>query len=349
MTPLPPRALAALAAILALALAAVAAPTAARGTAQAAAQSILIESPAPGTQVGSPLVVTGSVSRLPASASLSYAVLASDGRLLGSGAFAVPGNPGEPAYFIASLTFQEPPDGDGVTLQLIDPGPDPGSAAAVVTLPLVTAPLPQRILVDTPPAGAQVGNPVVLTGRTVRFPAAGVLGYAIYDASGAQVGGGVFPVAGSPADGGSFAASLSFLYPELGGPLRVDLYDQDPVTGAFPATATVVLQTVALVQQIVVETPQFGTQVGSPVVITGRAARFPAGGVLQYRITDAAGALLAAGALPVNAAPGQSARFVAELSFQPPAAPGPVRAQVFELDGAGRPVASAFADMRWGP
>jgi hypothetical protein len=324
---------------LALLLIVAAAPAAAQGT-PPAHQQITFESPPPGAQVGSPLTITGSLARLPAGASLAYTIFAGDGRALGAGSFPVPGAPGQPALFIASLTFSEPLEGDSITLQLVDPDPAAGASAS---LQLVTAPLPQQIRIDTPPAGTIVGNPVVVTGRTVRFPAAGSLGYAIYNSGGVQVGGGVFPVSGSPQTGGSFAASLGFSYPELGGPLRIDLYDQDPFTFGFVATARLDAYTRALRQQVTIETPGPGTQIGSPVTITGRAARFPAGGLLQYRIS-AGGAILGQGAFPAQGAPGDAARFNASLVFQPPAGAGPLRAEIFEAGQAG----GAAIELRWG-
>lgn len=347
MRPFATRALVLLGVLIALALAAGAAVPAAQAaqTEQPGAQRILIESPPAGTQVGSPMVITGSLAQLPASASLSYLVLASDGRQIGGGSFPIPGTPGQPAYFIAVLAFQEPRDGDAITLQLADVDPATGGVAAVVALPLVTAPVSQQIVVDTPPAGAQVGNPVVVTGRTVRFPPSGVLGYAIYDAGGSQVGGGVFPVEGSPLTGGSFAASLGFAYPRLGGPLRIDLYDQDPVTFHVLATATLQTITAALLQELTIETPHFGTQVGTPMVITGRATLFPANGALQYEIFDGQGVPLGTGSFPVEAVPAGAARFTASISFTPPAAPGPVRVRVLEPATG---VASPFAELRWG-
>lgn len=317
--------------------------------AQAVAQTITIESPPPGTQVGSPVVVTGSVARLPIDARLFYSVLASDGHVLGQGSFAIPGNPGQPAYFIASLGFSEPREGDNIRLELVERDPATGGMLAVASVNLTVAPLPQRIVIETPVAGARVGNPVVVTGHTVRFPAAGVLGYAIYDSSGRQVGGGVFPVAGSLQEGGRFSASLGFLYPELGGPLRIDLYDQDPYTGAFPATATLQVTTLALRQQLTITSPAPGTQVGSPVVIAGRAARFPIGGILQYRISDGRGLLLGAGSFPVAGYSGEPASFAVSLTFTPPTANGPLRAEIFETDAVGTVTASAVVEMRWGP
>ncbi len=325
-----------------------AAPAAQRVAAQNPAQTITIESPPPGTQVGSPMVVTGRVARLPASASLNYRFFASDGRVIGAGSFPIPGNPGEPAYFLASLSFEEPLDGDAVNLQLAEADPATGALIGVATLPVTVAPRPQRILIETPPTGTQVGSPVVLTGRTTRLPAAGVLGYAIYDSGGIQVGGGVFPVNGSPQEGGRFNASLLFTFPEFGGPLRIDLYDQDPFTGAFPATASLQVITAALRQQIVIETPPFGTQVGSPVVLTGRAARYPATGALQYRIVDGQGVLLGSGSVPVTAAAGGQARFAASLGFTPPATNGPLRAEIYDIDERGVFTVASLT-LRWGP
>jgi uncharacterized lipoprotein YbaY len=309
--------------------------------------SVSISSPAPESVVTSPVVVEGGLGRLPASARLLYRVLASDGRLLGAGDFAVPGAPGRPALFRASLPFEASPEGDRIQVQIIDQDPATGAVLAQSSVTLGVAPQPQRIIVDSPGANAYVGTPVVITGRTVRFPAGGTLGYAVYDAAGFQVGGGVFPVAGSLAVGGSFSAALGFSYPAQGGPLRVDLYDQDPATGAFRATASLNLRTVPLQQQIVIETPPPGTRVGSPVVLTGRTARYPTGGVLQYRVIDSAGATLGAGSFPVQGPFGEPARFNASLTFSAPGRTSDLRVEILEADQFGNPVASASVSLLW--
>lgn len=320
---------------------------AARGLYVSRPPSVVITSPAPETVVGSPVVVEGSLGRLPADARLRYRVLASDGRLLGAGDFAVPGAPGRPALFRGALSFETSPEGDRVTVQVFDQDPATGQVFAQADVTLGVAPQPQRIVVDSPGAGVYVGTPLVVTGRTVRFPAGGVLGYAIYDGAGAQVGGGVFPVAGSLAVGGTFNATLGFSYPPLGGPLRLDLYDQDPATGQFRATASLSLRTVPLQQQIVIETPAPGTRVGVPAVITGRTARYPAGGVLQYRVIGPRGEQLGAGSFVVQGPAGEPARFNASLVFSPPAVAGPLRAEILEQDQFGNPVASAAVELAW--
>ncbi|GAB4450995.1 MAG: hypothetical protein OHK0015_56180 [Chloroflexi bacterium OHK40] len=337
-----------LALLAALLLAALGFDAVAPAAAQApAGQQITIETPSPGTQVGSPATITGRVARLSANAALRYVVLASDGRVLGSGSFFIPGNPGEPSFFIAQVTFAEPLEGDSLTLQLLEVDVS-GAVVSLADLPLVAAPVPQRISFETPAPGTRVGNPVTITGRTVRFPLSGGLGYAIYNSAGVQVGGGFFPVSGSPQEGSRFVASLAFAYPELGRPLRIDLYDQDPFTLAFLATATLELSTVALRQQITIEMPPLGTQVGSPVVITGRTARYPVGGVLYYRISDQRDAELGFGSFVVSGFSGEPARFNASIDFRAPAGAGPLRAEIYEIDANGFVSASAGVELWWG-
>lgn len=310
-------------------------------------QSIRIVAPTPGAVASSPLAVEGELGRLPSDGRLVYRVTASDGRQVGQGTFPVQGTPGRPTRFRAALPFDASPEGDRIQLLIFDQNQATGEIAGQASVTLGVAPQPQRILIDTPAANAYIGTPVVLTGRTVRYPASGVLGYAVYDGSGAQVGGGVFPVGGSLAVGSTFTASFGFRYPFQGGPIRVDLYDQDQATGVFRATATLNLRTVPTQQQIVIETPPQSTQVGSPVVITGRTARYPRDGVLQYRIQTEAGEVLGNGSFPVQGTIGEPARFNASIMFNPPAFAGPLRAEIYEADQFGNVAASATIGLRW--
>lgn len=310
--------------------------------------SITLTSPTPETVVSSPVLVEGSLGRLPLDARLRYRVLASDGRLLGAGDFPVPGAPGRPALFRGTIPFEASPEGDRVTVQLFDQDPATGQVFAQADVILGVAPQPQRITITSPGANAYVGTPLVVTGRTVRFPTGGVLGYAIYDGFGAQIGGGVFPVAGSLAVGGTFNVALGFNYPQQGGPLRLDLYDQDPATGQFRATASLNLRSVPLQQQIVIESPAPGTRVGVPAVITGRTARYPSGGVLQYRVFGPSGEQLGAGRFGVQGPAGEPASFNAALSFNPPAFAGGLRAEIFEQDQFGNALATVVLDLSWG-
>jgi hypothetical protein len=310
----------------------------------AAPQAITFTSPPAGTQVGNPVTVVGNVAAIPGNQRLGYRVRFSDGRELGAGTIDVPGLPGRPGVFTASLRFSPPLDGGTISVELFEPGAN-GTSIAPATLSLFVAPQPQVIAIDTPPGNAFVGTPVTLTGRTARPPFNNVLGYAIYDSGGRQVGGGIFPV--TPAGVGSaFTASLSFSYPAQGGPLRIDLYDQDPSTGAFRATASLGLRTVPTQQQLLIDTPAPGTQVGSPVTLTGRTARYPTGGRLRWRIVNSGGTQLGSGDFAVQGPVGEPTRWVVSMPFNAPFAGGDIRAEVFEVDQAGVTVATATLNMR---
>jgi hypothetical protein len=310
----------------------------------AAPQAISFTSPPAGTQVGSPVTILGTVAAVPNDGQLRYRVRFSDGRELGSGTIDVPGVPGRPGVFTGSLSFSPPLDGGTISVEVFEQGAG-GNPIAPATLGLFVAPQPQVIAIDTPPQNAFVGTPVTLTGRTARPPFNNVLGYAIYDSAGRQVGGGIFPVT-SAGLGSAFTASLGFSYPAQGGPLRIDLYDQDPSTGAFRATASIGLRTVPAQQQILIDTPPAGTQVGSPVTLTGRTARYPTGGRLQWRILNAGGTVLGSGSFTVQGPVGEPARWAASLPFNAPLAGGDVRAEVFEVDQAGVMMAMATLNMR---
>ncbi len=140
--------------------------------------------------------------------------------------------------------------------------------------PLAPTPIPQVITIDTPP-GTPVGSPVVITGRTARWPKNGLLVYRIVNGAGQQLGAGSFPVFGTPGQAGSFNASLVFNVPWDGGPIRVDLFEQGDAAGAGAASASIDLAVEAQYQAITIDTPPPGTIVGSPMVITGRTARAP--------------------------------------------------------------------------
>lgn len=310
-------------------------------------QAIIIDSPPSGTQVGSPVVITGRTEQLPSQAQLVYRITGSKGEEYGTGSFPLAGSPGMPAFFNASITFNAPLEGDSIQLELRDQNSTTGAVVASTTLPLTVLPTPQQITIDSPPEYAYVGTPVVLTGRTARYPFQGVLGYAIYESSGAQVSGGIFPVQGSPQTGGSFTTSITFNYPPQGGPLRIDLYDQDTSTGQFRATTSLNLRTVPLQQSIVIESPGSGTIVGIPMTITGSTARYPNNGVLQYRVLENSGRVLGSGSIYVEGAFGEPTRFTSSISYAAPASTSGIRVEVFETNAQGNTTASASVSLSY--
>jgi hypothetical protein len=82
-------------------------------------------------------------------------------------------------------------------------------------------------------------------------------------------------------------------------------------------------------QEIVIDTPPPRTVVGSPVVITGRTAKLPAGNTLSYAFRDAAGGLLGSGAFPVSATAEGRGIFNASLTFNLPPSAGDITLEVF--------------------
>jgi len=91
--------------------------------------------------------------------------------------------------------------------------------------------------------------------------------------------------------------------------------------------------------------------VGSPVVITGRAALPPQFGELYYVIRTPARENLGQGSFPVRPAPGQTANvpFVASLSFAEPPQGGAIIVEIYDRDGAGQIIASATVRLQVRP
>jgi hypothetical protein len=190
---------------------------------------------------------------------------------------------------------------------------------------------------------------VVITGRTVRYPFDGNLAYQIFDANGTQIGVGMFNVVGAPGQSATFNAQVFFNLPAGGGPIQVNVYDQNGATGAIVATAAINLLVAPpqpTQQVITIETPPTGTLVGSPVVVTGRTARYPFEGNLGYRVRDQTGREIGLGGFRVNGAPGQPTTFVGSLMFSPPLGGGMIRVEIFDIDqSSGAILAIAAVDL----
>jgi hypothetical protein len=295
-------------------------------------QAITFTSPPPGTLVGSPVVVTGRVARLPFQSNLLYRVINAQGAAIGNGVFRIEGQPGRPADFTASLTFNLPIDGGPIQIELVDQNADTGSVAASAILNVQVAPVSQAIAIDTPPPGTTVGSPVVITGRTTRYPSQGRLGYRIVDSGNVQLGAGTFAVSGSPGRSTTFNASLTFTLPQNGGNVRVELFDQDATSGAILARQSIELRVDPQPVRIIIDEPQPEATVTTPLAIRGRTTTFPAGGGLDYRLTDGSGAVLAQGSFAVRLTPTGGA-FDVEIPFNP-RAQSPLTLELRERDPA---------------
>jgi hypothetical protein len=310
-------------------------------------QSLVIDSPPSGTTVGSPIVITGRTARFPFQGNLGYTIFGPDGRQLGGGTFPVLGGSRQPGTFNASLRFILPIDGGDVRVGIFDQDAQTGVTVASTSLTVRVAPQPQQIFIDTPPPNVDVSSPVVITGRTVRFPFQGSLGFRVTDGVGILLGQGAFPTNRTFEGGSTFSASINFSLPSGGGQVRVELFDQNAVTGVIVASSSIDLVVPPpLSQQITIETPAPDTVVGSPVVVTGRAALYPNGGVLSYRAIDPNGAILGSGQFPIFGAIGQPATFSASITFSRPSRDF-FRLEIFDTNpSTGQPIGTAVTNLR---
>jgi hypothetical protein len=312
-------------------------------------QSIAIDTPPPGTVVGSPMVLTGRTARSPYGGNLNYRVINSAGQQIGAGAFPVGGAPGYPRGYNAELFFDYPFNGDSITVELYDWNAASGQSEASYQINLQVLPVPQQIFLETPPPGTIVGSPMVVTGRTTRFPFNGILNYRVTDGGGQQLGAGTFQVFGPVGQPTTFGPSLTFILPNDGGFVHLEVYDQNPSDGSIIASSGLDLDVLAQYQRIDIDTPPKGTQVGSPVVITGRTNLYPNQGQLHYRVTDAAGQQIGAASFPVDGRPGQRGSFVASLTFTEPPNGGNIRVELTDQADNGTPIASTPIDLYVAP
>ncbi len=296
-------------------------------------QQILIDSPPAGTTVGSPVTITGRTTKPPTGGALTYVMRDGANAVLGTGVFPVTTTSVNTGIFNASLTFNLPPNGGPISLEVLEPGTGGAAPVASARLALVVAP-PQAILIDSPPPGTTVGSPVTLTGRTARFPFQGNLGYRVLDASGRQLGIGTFPVSGAPGGPASFTAGLNFSLPPGGGRVTVEIADQNAANGQIAAFARLELNVAPQQQAIIIESPAANQQVGSPMTVTGRTVRLPAGNQLTYRVRDRNGQQIGTGQFGVSGSQDGGARFSAQVFFNLPQGGGPIGLELLEIDPA---------------
>ena len=142
-------------------------------TATPIAQMITIETPAPGTLVGSPVVITGRTTTYPAQGQLHYRIVDEHDVALGSGAFTVTGTSHHTATFDVSLTFITPATPSRITVELFDH--DPSTQAIVTSAALTLTVSPSPILfpqvIELPPS-LPVLSPVLATPTTAPLPTA---------------------------------------------------------------------------------------------------------------------------------------------------------------------------------
>lgn len=103
-------------------------------------QTITFTSPAPGTWVGTPFIITGRTSKFPFEGSLVYRVTDAAGAEIGAGHFQVDTLCCDPATFKAAIYFTPPPAGGDITLEVYEIDAATGGKAGSSTLALRVAP-----------------------------------------------------------------------------------------------------------------------------------------------------------------------------------------------------------------
>ncbi|NJN14963.1 MAG: hypothetical protein HC822_00930 [Oscillochloris sp.] len=337
--------------------------------ANGAGQRITLVAPPPNSSVGEAFSVRGAAARPPRDSNLTYRVLDADGNVIGEGQIGAIGQPGSAAPFEAQIIFTPPAPGSLITFQLFERDGATGAEIAPLSMPLTYTSDPgavaqpggaeqgaqnqgdNQIVIETPPPGTQVGSPVVITGRTTFDPFEGNLTYRVLDAAGAEIGSGAFTANTEADPGATFNASLNFNEPPQAGPIRLEVVAPNAAGGA-PIAQTSIDLTVAgsgglqpitptpdvpAPQQIVIASPPPGTQVGSPLVITGRTARLPFERNLGYRVLTQSGEELGVGGITVN----DDGSFVAEITFNPPAGATPLLIELTDRDAASGAILAA--------
>lgn len=349
---------------------------------------IVIDQPALGATITSPSALTGRLATVPPEGGLVYRILDAENILLASGTVATIGEVGGVGTFQAQILYTSLENGPGFlhivqrsnlsgpavaiaarTINLVQNVTTPPTAGAIVpTGPAIQPPVPtpapplpptqpqgQSITITSPARGTTVGSPLTITGSTGRFPFQGSLDYRVVDALNRSLGAGTFPVTGAVGQPSNFVAELRFNMPPNGGPVRVDIYDQEANNGQVAALSSFDLTIAGPPptpgpQQITVSSPPAGTTIGSPVVITGNTSRFPAQGNLKYRMLDQVGNQIGAGTFAVNGGSGGPANFTASLAFALPINGGPVRLELVDRDTTnGQTIATTVLDMQVAP
>jgi hypothetical protein len=222
-------------------------------------QQIMFDSPAPGTLVGSPVLIAGHTTRFPFQANLSYIIRDAAGQVVGQGLIGVDGQEGQPGSFRVELDFAPPSQQGALTIELADEDAASGLVAARATLQLSfgtlvsvapTAPptvvasavaAVQSITIDSPPANTAVGSPIVVTGHVAVPPATGRLYYRVTDAAAALLGQGTFTIGSDPSRPLAFNTTIAFTLPQREGPIAVEITDRD-ANGNPVGRATLVAQ-----------------------------------------------------------------------------------------------------------
>ncbi|MFN8499245.1 MAG: Gmad2 immunoglobulin-like domain-containing protein [Anaerolineae bacterium] len=323
-----------------------------------APQQIIITSPPSGTTVGSPVTITGTTARMPASGGLTFAVTNAQGATISQGGIPVAAS-GSGGAFVASISFPIPPQGGIVRVTLTDINPATGAVDASSSIDLFTqgtvptavpppppptgptpAPPqePQQIVIESPLPGASVTSPMTLSGYSIVFPINGTLNYTLATQQGVALASGTFEVqtTGQRVQFVPFTFNTQIAFSAAAGtPMVLTVFDQNPDTGAIPMSVGVNLVVAGgapsgSIVGLTIDSPPANANVTLPGAVVGRTDLYPNGGNLNFRVLNGAGQTLVDGTIPVRASYLQPVAWNANFNYS--TFTGPVVFQVWALN-----------------
>lgn len=175
-------------------------------------QQILIDEPAEGAIISSPVRLRGRVTRAPAGDRLNFRFFEPNGAELARGSLPVSG-----LSFMQYLAYTAP-QRDLVIIELSEVDPATGAVIARAQRTVRYAPTTaQQITIDQPVSGSTVGAQVQLRGRTALFPSEGDLIVTVFDSRGVVLLTFSIVVRGLPGQSAEFATVFNL--PDQGGKL----------------------------------------------------------------------------------------------------------------------------------
>jgi hypothetical protein len=189
----------------------------------------------------------------------------------------------------------------------------------------------QVISIQSPPAGAVLTNPFILSGATSQYPFRGSLVYRVLDANGNQVGRGPFEVVGRLGGSATFAIQAIYLAP-AGGPGTVEVAEISAADGTIITIDSVAVTLAADPDgyEVTIDDPAPYASIASPVEVRGKTGNKPYEGNLNYRIINAAGQQISQGVFQVVGEAGQVNAFDGFVEFAVEE-DGPARVEVYDL------------------
>ncbi len=205
----------------------------------AAQQVITLQAPRRGVALTNPFELRGVTSQYPFKGLLSYRVTDADGRPVGQGPFEVVGRLGNPSTFALAGAYDVQVAGPG-TVEVAEISTSDGTIIAIdrVEVMLEANPPGYEITIQDPLSYESVASPVQIRGKTTDRPFEGRLNYRIVDATGEEIGGGVFETDGQVGQVNAFDGFAEFIVTE-NGPGRIEVFDIRPADGTVFSIDTV--------------------------------------------------------------------------------------------------------------